>query len=101
MAVPELRSRRVLDYLKNNPDICNEIEKKIRDEVAKNSSLLDSHDDEDEAGRIEAEGADSADTSEKPAKKPSAESDEDDYAEFSPEDNGAFGVQGRHLQAGA
>lgn len=76
---------KVLDYLKNNPDICNEIEKKIRDEVAKNSSLLDSHD-EDEAGRIEAEGADSADTSEKPAKKPSAESDEDDYAEFSPED---------------
>lgn len=77
---------KVLDYLKNNPDICNEIEKKIRDEVAKNSSLLDSHDDEDEAGRIDAEGADSADTSEKPAKKPSAESDEDDYAEFSPED---------------
>lgn len=77
---------KVLDYLKNNPDICNEIEKKIRDEVAKNSSLLDSHDDEDETGRIEAEGADSADTSEKPAKKPSAESDEDDYAEFSPED---------------
>ena len=77
---------KVLDYLKNNPDICNEIEKKIRDEVAKNSSLLDSHDDEDEAGRIEAEGADSADTSEKPAKKPSAENDEDDYAEFSPED---------------
>lgn len=77
---------KVLDYLKNNPDICNEIEKKIRDEVAKNSSLLDSHDDEDEAGRIETEGADSADTSEKPAKKPSAESDEDDYAEFSPED---------------
>ena len=77
---------KVLDYLKNNTDICNEIEKKIRDEVAKNSSLLDSHDDEDEAGRIEAEGADSADTSEKPAKKPSAESDEDDYAEFSPED---------------
>ena len=76
----------MLYYLKNNPDICNEIEKKIRDEVAKNSSLLDSHDDEDEAGRIEAEGADSADTSEKPAKKPSAESDEDDYAEFSPED---------------
>jgi len=28
----------------------------------------------------------SADTSEKPAKKPSAENDEDDYAEFSPED---------------
>lgn len=77
---------KVLDYLKNNPDICNEIEKKIRDEVAKNSSLLDSHDDEDEAGRIDAEGADSADTSEKPSNKPSAESDEDDYAEFSPED---------------
>lgn len=81
---------KVLDYLKNNPDICNEIEKKIRDEVAKNSSLLDSHDDEDEAEGVESDGAevsDSADTSEKPAKKKaSSDGDDDDYAEFSPED---------------
>lgn len=81
---------KVLDYLKNNPDICNEIEKKIRDEVAKNSSLLDSHDDEDEAEGVEADGADSidsADTSEKPAKKKaSSDGDDDDYAEFSPEE---------------
>lgn len=74
---------KVLDYLKNNPDICNEIEKKIRDEVAKNASLLDSHDDDDESEGIEALDGD---TSEKPAKKPAADSDEDDYAEFSPED---------------
>lgn len=52
----------------------------------KNSSLLDSHDDEDEAGRIETEGADSADTSEKPAKKPSAKATRTITAEFSPED---------------
>ena len=75
---------KVLDYLKSNPDICNEIEKKIRDEVAKNASLLDSHDeDEAESEGIEADGADGA---EKPAKKPASDSDDDDYAEFSPED---------------
>lgn len=78
---------KVLDYLKNNADICAEIEGKIRDEFAKNSSLLDSltADDEEsgEGAEVSAEGADSA---KKPAKKPAEDSDDDDYAEFSPED---------------
>jgi len=74
---------KVLDYLKNNADICAEIEAKIRDEFAKNSALLDSLTSDDEEDGIEsAEGAEGA---EKPAKK-SASDDEDDYAEFSPED---------------
>lgn len=78
---------KVLDYLKNNADICAEIEGKIREEFAKNSSLLDSltADDEEsgEGAEVSAEGADSA---KKPAKKSAEDSDDDDYAEFSPED---------------
>lgn len=77
---------KVLDYLKNNADICAEIEAKIRDEFAKNSALLDSltSDDEEEDG---IEPADNAEGAEKPAgAKKSASDDEDDYAEFSPED---------------
>lgn len=73
---------KVLDYLKNNADICAEIEAKIRDEFAKNSALLDSLTSDDEEGIEPAEGAEGA---EKPANKPAAD-DEDDYAEFSPED---------------
>lgn len=74
---------KVLDYLKNNADICAEIEAKIRDEFAKNSALLDSLTSDDEEDGIES--ADGAEGAEKPAKK-SASDDEDDYAEFSPED---------------
>ena len=72
---------KVLDYLKTNADICDEIEKKVRDEFAKNSSLLDAlmKDDEEDSADGAAEGA------EKPAKKP-ADDSEDDYAEFAPED---------------
>ena len=72
------------DYLKSNPEICDEIEKKIREEFAKNSSLLDSlTDDDDFEGTDGAEGAEEGKTS---AKKSDDSSDEDDYAEFAPED---------------
>lgn len=78
---------KVLDYLKSNPEICGEIEKKIREEFAKNSSLLDSlnsGDDDDFAGD---ESGDSPEDSKTSAKKKQEESsDEDDYAEFAPED---------------
>ena len=78
---------KVLDYLKNNADICAEIEGKIRDEFAKNSSLLDSLTaDDEESGEGAEVSADSADSAKKPAKKPAEDSDDDDYAEFSPED---------------
>ena len=78
---------KVLDYLKNNADICAEIEGKIRDEFAKNSSLLDSLTaDDEESGEGAEVSAESADSAKKPAKKPAEDSDDDDYAEFSPED---------------
>lgn len=78
---------KVLDYLKNNADICAEIEGKIREEFAKNSSLLDSlTEDDEESGEGAEVSADSADSAKKPAKKPAEDSDDDDYAEFSPED---------------
>lgn len=78
---------KVLDYLKNNADICAEIEGKIRDEFAKNSSLLDSLTaDDEESGEGAEVSAESADSANKPAKKPAEDSDDDDYAEFSPED---------------
>ncbi len=82
---------KVLDYLKANPDICNEIEAKIREEFSKNSSLLDSLTSDDEEEGIEASGDGAEKSEDKPAKKsaakkPEADSDEDDYAEFSPED---------------
>lgn len=80
---------KVLDFLKSNADVCTEIEAKIREEFAKNSALLDSlSSDDDEADGIEAEEG-SSDTEEKSAKKSgkkSAEADEDDFAEFAPED---------------
>ncbi len=78
---------KVLDYLKNNADICAEIEGKIRDEFAKNSSLLDSLTaDDEESSEGAEESAESADSAKKPAKKPAEDTDDDDYAEFSPED---------------
>ena len=78
---------KVLDYLKNNADICAEIEGKIRDEFAKNSSLLDSLTaDDGESGEGAEVSAESTDSAKKPAKKPAEDSDDDDYAEFSPED---------------
>ncbi len=70
---------KVKQYLLDNPTICDEVEKKVRDVFAKNADLLaaDPEDDDDDA-------------EEKPAKKttsskPSSD-DDDDYAEFSPED---------------
>lgn len=78
---------KVLDYLKNNADICAEIEGKIREEFAKNSSLLDSLTaDDEESGEGAEVSAESADSAKKPAKKPAEDSGDDDYAEFSPED---------------
>ena len=53
----------------------------MREEFAKNSSLLDSLSSDDDF----EEGMDIAEGGEKPAKK-SGDSDEDDFAEFAPED---------------
>jgi len=64
---------KVKQYLIENPTICDEVEKKIRDIFAKNTSLLDSKDD--------AKAADADD------KKPAAGgTGEDNYEEFASED---------------
>ncbi len=79
---------KVLDFLKGNAEICDEIEKKIREECAKNSSLLDSlssGDDDDFSASID-EAAPQEEKKSPKKKKPAEETDEDDYAEFAPED---------------
>ncbi len=64
---------KVKQYLLENPTVCDEIEKKVREIFAKNTDL-----------GLAPEEAEDAE--EKPAKKSTKASDDDDYAEFSPED---------------
>ncbi len=72
---------KVKQYLIENPSVCDEVEKKIREIFAKNTSLLNSDDEEN------TEASENAVKAEKPAKKSEAKaSDDDDYAEFSPEE---------------
>ncbi len=63
---------KVKQYLIDNPNICDEVEKKVREEFAKNTSLLDSEADDEmpEEGKAAAP----------------AVSDDDDFAEFAPEE---------------
>lgn len=69
---------KVKQYLIDNPAICEEVEKKIREMFAKNTDLLSAVPEDDEA----EEKADK-----KPASaKAAAAEDDDDYAEFSPEE---------------
>lgn len=79
---------KVLDFLKSNAEICDEIEKKIREEFAKNASLLDSlsSGDDDDFSESADEAAPQEEKKSSKKKKPEEESDEDDYAEFAPED---------------
>lgn len=63
-------------YLQENPQICDEVEKKVREEFAKNSSLLSDSEDESE----------NSPTPENAPEKKTSASDEDDYAEFAPEE---------------
>ena len=63
---------KVKQYLIDNPTICDEGEKKIREEFAKNSSLLESEADDETSDDVKT-----------PAPAPS---DDDDFAEFAPEE---------------
>ncbi len=65
---------KVKQYLLENPAVCDEIEKKVREMFAKNTELLPQSVEDDTPAEEE-----------KPAKKKAAAED-DDYAEFSPED---------------
>ncbi len=64
---------KVKQYLLENPTVCDEIEKKVREIFAKNTDL-----------GLEPEAEEAPE--EKPAKKSAKAADDDDYAEFSPED---------------
>lgn len=90
---------KVKDFLKENPDVCNEIEAKVREEFAKNSDKFDeigssSEDAPDEETVDESASAEAKPDKPKrgrPAKTDKADKDEksdsdDDFTEFNPED---------------
>lgn len=83
---------KVKDFLKENKEVCNEIETKVREVFAKNTDLIpsDSGDDDVPEGAAETENAaeDAAVSEEKPKKrsKKKAEETEDDFAEFATDD---------------
>ncbi len=62
---------KVKQYLKDTPEVCAEIEKKVREVFENNTSLIPT-----ENGSSEGESA----------AKPAAADDDDEYAEFSPEE---------------
>ncbi len=64
---------KVKQYLIDNPSVCDEVEKKIRELFAKNTDLNSAPEEENEEPKAEKKSAAKA-------------SDDDDYAEFSPED---------------
>ncbi|MDE7194929.1 MAG: DNA recombination/repair protein RecA, partial [Oscillospiraceae bacterium] len=64
---------KVKQYLIDNPTICEEVEKKVRVEFANHTELLTSEADDEETPEAKA-----------PAK--AASSEDDDFAEFAPED---------------
>jgi len=78
---------KVKQYLIDNPKICEEVEAKVREEFSKNTALLFSAEDDfpEDVGDVAAgqkAPAAPADTPEPPP----ASDDEDDFAEFSPEE---------------
>lgn len=83
---------KVKDFLKENKEVCGEIEAKVRDVFAKNADLIpsDSGDDEAPEGAAETENAsaEAAASEEKPKKrsKKKVEETEDDFAEFATDD---------------
>lgn len=83
---------KVLDYLKTNTDICNEVEQKIREEFAKNSSLLatesddENENDSDDFSDDEKAANNSGKSSGDNINAASDSGDDDDFAEFSTED---------------
>ena len=77
---------KVKEFLKDNPEVCDEVEKKVREEFAKNADSLEFSADGEEDAENTAEEADTA----KPAKKAKAskkdEKADDEFSEFDTED---------------
>lgn len=74
---------KVKDYLKENKEICEEIENKVRDVFAKNSDLIPA-DNNDGSGEGNAPTEKSEEKASKTAKKKTGDND-DDFSEFSTE----------------
>lgn len=74
---------KVRDFLKENPELCDEIEQKVRDVFAKNSDLIPEEPEDEEKSEEATE-----EKSEKKPKKSGKKGDgvDDDFAEFSTED---------------
>ncbi len=94
---------KVRDFLKDNPDVCNEIEQKVREVFEKNSDLIPEERPEDEEKADAKSEAPKESEKEAPEKKPkksgkksddsdnagdseNTEKPEEDFAEFSTED---------------
>lgn len=77
---------KVKEYLKQNKEICDEIEKKVRDVFASNQDLIptDTGDDTEDGGNTETSADNAAE--EKPKKKKKSSDSDDEFAEFSTED---------------
>ena len=77
---------KVKEFLRDNPEVCDEVEKKVREEFAKNADSLEFSADGEEDAENTAEEADIA----KPAKKAKAskkdEKADDEFSEFDTED---------------
>lgn len=77
---------KVKEYLKQNKEICDEIEKKVRDVFASNQDLIptDTSDDTEDGGNTETSADNAAE--EKPKRKKKSSDSDDEFAEFSTED---------------
>lgn len=76
---------KVKDFLKENTEVCAEIEGKVREVFAKNADLIPQDTGDDEEKSAEAPKEDAAE--EKPKKRSAKkDADDDDFAEFSTED---------------
>ena len=77
---------KVKEFLRDNPEVCDEVEKKVREEFAKNADSVEFSADGEEDAENTAEEADTA----KPAKKAKAskkdEKADDEFSEFDTED---------------
>lgn len=94
---------KVKDFLKNNAEVCAEIEAKVREEFSKNSEAMDLLNDKEDDDDIPGTP---------PKKKGEAAAEttaDDDFSEFATDDiekcldgdNGYFGIQGRDMVCGA
>lgn len=81
---------KVKEYLKENKEVCDEIEGKVKECFAKNSNLIPVEDDDEGAENTEnAESTEEESAEEKPkkqTKKKKTDDSEDDFSEFSTED---------------